>query len=260
MGYARRTLIAALSVAALAGPAAGQTELTRYQREVMRLEATPLGALPRIALPMPASRDRHYWVARLQAAHRGLNGGAGLQTVAGGLDLQWRDGSTVGLTAGYQQRDCTLLGPDCGGHLLFGTRARFNVITGGSRIGERIGDYSATSTLGTEVGFGYAPDALPGAPACAIDVGVPISLAMMQTVRVATYVAPGVVWDAKCGGEATGRASYFTAGGIGIQQLAHPSLDVYVGVQKIYRRASGYQLGLSVTWTRLPPRRVTRAR
>jgi hypothetical protein len=221
---------------------------------LLRLESTPAGALPRMALPMPAHRDHHYWGFRLQTAYRGGRGGGGdLPTVAGGVDLQWRGGSILGVTAGYQGRDCELLGPDCGGHALLEARGRFNIIAGGSRIGSAFGDNSATTTVGAELGFGYAPDVVPGSPACTFDLGVPLSLAMLQTIRLVAFATPGIMWEVDCGGEpVTGQASYMSAFGIGAQQLGHPSLDVYLGVQKIFRSRSGYQIGLSVTYPRLP--------
>jgi hypothetical protein len=249
---ALRACLLSLLLLCLAAPAYAQ--VSPGQLQILRLEATPAGALPRMALPMPASRDHHYWVLRLQSGYRGgRGGGTDLPTLAGGVDLQWRGGSIVGVTAGYQGRDCELLGPDCGGHALFEARGRFNVLTGGSRIGSRLGDNSATVTGGVELGLGYAPDVVPGSPSCIVDLGLPLSLAMLQTVRLVGFVTPGLMWDLDCGGEpASGRASYMSALGVGVQQLGHPGLDVYLGLQKILRSGSGYQLGFSVTYTRLP--------
>jgi hypothetical protein len=244
-------VLAVLACAAGSGRAAAQD--TPGEARVLRLESTPLGALPRLPPPMPANRDHHYWSFRLQTATRGGLGGFDLPAVAGGVDLQWRGGSIIGVTAGYQGRDCGQLGPDCGSHLMFEGRARLNFLTGSSRIGEALGDYSSTTTIGTSIGLGYAPDAATGVDACTLDLLVPFSLAMMQSVRLVVHSSPGIVWDVGCGSESgTGSASYLAGLGIGIQQLGHPGLDVYLGVQKIFRAASGYQLGLTVSYTRLP--------
>ena len=46
--------------------------------------------------------------------------------------------------------------------------------------------------------------------------------------------------------------SLLTGLGIGVQQLGHRRLDAYLGLQKIFRRGTGYQLGLNVAFVRLP--------
>ena len=217
-------------------PTFAHAQATEDELHVLRLEATPIGALPPIALPMPASRNQHYWGGRLQVGQRTGRGGSDLGAIAAGVDLQYRGGSVYGITAGYQRRDCELLGADCGGHPLFGARARINLITGGPSIGALFGDYSATSTLVTEIGFGYAPDVMPGSDACTIDVGVPVSIAMLQRIRLVSYVTPGVVWDMDCSpGDRAARKSYLTGLGFGLQQLGHRGFDVYLGLQKIFR-------------------------
>jgi hypothetical protein len=240
----------AVAVACVA-PDPVHAQLTHDQIRVLRLEATPIGALPPLPLPMPASRDHHYWGVRFQAGNR-HRGGRDLLALAGGIDLQWRGGSIFGITGGYQARDCELAGPDCGGHALFGARARFNVVTGGPTVAGMFGDYSATTTLGSEVGVGYAPDVLPGLDACTIDLGMPISLAMLQVVRVVSFVTPGVALDGDCTAGPPGRASFLVGLGMGVQQLFARELDVYLGLQKIFRPETGYQLGVSVTWVHLP--------
>jgi hypothetical protein len=256
MPPARRSVLlclAALVAAGAAAPLPARAQPTPAQLHVLRLESTPVGALPRMALPMPASRDHHYWGVRVQTGYRGGRGDKDLLTLAGGVDLQWRGGSVIGATVGHQARDCALLGPDCGGHALFGLRSRFNLMTGSSRIGEALGDYSANAKLGAELGLGYAPEYVPGSAACTADLGLPFSIALLQKVRVVTYVTPGVVWEIDCSGEPLAeRATYLLGGGVGLQQLGHRGLDFYLGWQKFLRSASGYQFGLSVTYTLLP--------
>lgn len=251
-----RALLAAIpfAVVCLATAVPATAQISVAEMRLLRIESTPVGALPRMPAAMPASRDHHYWSVRLQTGHRaGRGGGTDLPALGGGVDLQWRGGSVLGVTAGYQGRDCELLGPDCGSHMMFGAGGRFSIVTGSSSIGEALGDYSSTTTVGVDLGFGYAPDAAPGVPACTLDLGLPVSLAMLQTVRVVAYTTPAVVWDVDCGGgPGTGRASYLGALGFGIQQLGHRGLDVYVGVQKIFRSRSGYHFGLSVAYTHLP--------
>ncbi|HKC82294.1 MAG TPA: hypothetical protein VKB91_13960, partial [Gemmatimonadaceae bacterium] len=71
-------------------------------------EATPIGALPPMPLPMPASRDQSYWGFRLQYGLRNERAGPeDLFAIAGGVDYQLRGGSIFGLTAGHQgRRNC----------------------------------------------------------------------------------------------------------------------------------------------------------
>jgi hypothetical protein len=233
--------------------AAAQTVITHEQEEILFLEATPVGALPPIALPMPASRNHSYWGFRFQTGDRESPNESALPAFAAGLDFQYRGGSVIGITGGYQKRDCGLLGGGCGGHSLFGIRSRINIMTGGQAFGSIVSDYSATTTLGGEVGVGYAPNVVPGKSACSLDFGMPITVSLGQRLRIASFLTPGIMWDLNCSGpESPSRAAWLTGFGIGLQQLGSRGLDVYLGVQKIYRRDSGFQIGLSVTFVRLP--------
>ena len=230
-----------------------QAQISHDQQEILLLEATPIGALPPIPLPMPASRNHNYWGVRLQTGDREEPNESHLTAFAAGIDFQYRGGSVIGVTGGYQKRDCRLLGSNCGGHTLFGVRSRINVMTGGQAIGSLLHDYSSTTTLGGEVGFGYAPSVVPGVAACTIDVGMPVTVSSGQRLRIATFLTPGIMWDMNCTGpESPSRPAYLTGFGIGLQQLRSRGLDVYVGAQKIFRRDAGYQLGISVTYVRLP--------
>jgi hypothetical protein len=244
----RRWILAGLLVAQ---PVAAQTE---GQLHLRRLLAVPLGALPPMGMLMPASRNHNYWVARLQGGTQWDNVSGDLATVAGGVDLQWRGGSTVGFTGGYQQADCEEDVLGCGSHPLFGLRARFNVITGGPTVAALVGDNNATTTLGAEVGLGYAPNAVFGRNACAVDFGVPISVSLFQRIRVLSFFTPGIAWDLRCpvSGSVRGGASTFAGAGIGIQQLGTTGLDVSLGIQRIFRKNSGFQLGVNVTYVWLP--------
>ena len=216
-------------------------------------EATPLGALPPMPLPMPASRDQSYWGLRLQVGQRNeRKGPEDLFAVAVGVDYQLRGGSIYGLTGGYQSRQNCQSTTNCS-HTLFGARGRFNLFTGGPTVAAIVGDESATTTLGTEIGFGYAPRVTPGVNACTLDVGVPFSVAMFQTVRVVGFVTPGAVWNIDCSSENTpGNRSFFVGFGFGIQQVGFRGLDVNFGAQRIMRGATGLQYGVSVSWVRLP--------
>jgi len=203
---------------------------------------------------MPASRDDNYWGVRLQVGQRRERGPEDLLAIAGGIDYQVRGGSIFGLTGGYQWRqNCQASINDCGGHSLFGARARFNFMTGGPTIAGLIGDDAATTTLGTEIGLGYAPSVSPGVNACTVDLGVPLSIAMLERLHLVTFVTPGVVWDVDCSSEDTPRSRSFLIGfGVGIQQLGFRGLDVHVGAQRMFRGTTGMQFGVSVSWVRLP--------
>lgn len=218
-----------------------------------RLLATPIGALPPVAILMPASRNHNYLVGRLQGGR--LTGTAGERDAIGaGLDIQWRGGSAFGLTAGYQRNSCAVPA-DCPSHMMYGGRANVNLITGGPTFAALIGDASATTTLGTQFGFGYAPNAYSGRNACAFDVGLPVSISMFQVVRVVVFGSPGVAWDVRCPlrGNTPGlAASTLAQAGIGIHQLGARGLDVTIGAQRIFRRGAGTHVGISVTYVRLP--------
>jgi hypothetical protein len=249
-----RVLVCALAFAgpmSIANVASAQTtQLFPVRGE----EVTPIGALPPIALPMPASRDQNYWGLRLQYGQRRERGGPeDLMAIAGGIDYQLRGGSIFGLTGGHQWRqNCQAATSDCGGHNLFGARARFNLVTGGPTISSFIGDETATTTIGTEVGFGYAPKVAPGANACTLDIGAPLSISMLERIRIVTFVTPGFVWDLNCSNDNTSNRSFFTGFGFGIQQLFVRGLDVHFGAQRIFRGSTGLQYGVSISWVRLP--------
>lgn len=203
---------------------------------------------------MPASRDHNYWGFRLQTGQRRERGPEDLLTFAVGVDYQVAGGSIFGITGGHQWRqNCYPSINDCSGHNLYGARARFNLMTGGSTIAQIVGDRAATSTLGTEFGFGYAPNVTAGVNACTFDVGVPLSIAMLERIRLVTFVTPGVVWDLDCSSENTPRLrSYLFGFGLGLQQLGFRGLDIHVGAQRIFRGTTGMQYGISITWVRLP--------
>ena len=245
----RRSFLLALLL--FAPPVAAQTAGELHLR---RLLSVPFGALPPAPMLMPASRNHNYWVARLQSGSQWDNLVGDLATAAVGIDFQWQGGSSFGFTGAYQWADCEETVVDCGPHPMIGARARFNLITGGPTVASIIGDNSATTTVGAELGMGYAPNAIGGRNACAWDAGMPVSLALFQRIRVLTFFTPGIAWDARCisQGSAPGGASTFVGTGIGIQQLGSRGLDVSLGVQRIFRRGSGVQVGINVTYVRLP--------
>jgi hypothetical protein len=224
------------------------------EAHLRRLLSVPLGALPPLAMLMPASRNHNYWVGRFQWGTQRDNLSGDLTTGALGLDFQWRGGSAFGLTAGYQNADCEENVVGCSGHPLFGARARFNIVTGGPTFAALVGDNSATTTLGAEFGAGYAPRAIGENNACAVDIAAPLSISFFQKVRLLSYFTPGLAWDVRCpvrGSERSG-ASTFIGAGIGLQQLFHRGLDISVGAQRFMRRGAGVQIGVNVTYVRLP--------
>ena len=240
------------AAAAVTGPGVA-TAQTPSSLPILAAEATPIGALPPVALPMPASRDHNYWGVRLQVGQRRERGLEDLLAVAGGIDYQVRGGSIFGVTAGYQWRqNCQSTDGDCG-HTLYGARARFNLLTGGPTIAGVFGDDGATSTLGTEIGFGFAPDVSDVTNACTLDVGLPLSIAMLERLHLVAFLTPGAVWDLDCSaGDTKPQRSYFMGFGVGLQQLGFRGLDVNIGVQRMFRGATGVQFGVTVSWIRLP--------
>ena len=252
---ARGHLLPLLAATAIASPSRllAQAPPPPATLPILAAEATPIGALPPLALPMPASRDHSYWGVRLQAGQRRERGLEDLLAIAGGIDYQFRGGSIFGVTGGYQWRqNCQSTNGDCG-HTLYGARARFNLITGGPTIAGLLGDDGATSTLGTEVGLGYAPNIGAGVNACTVDVGLPLSIAMLERLRLVGFVTPGVIWDLRCSpAETKPMRSYLLGFGLGLQQLGMRGLDVHVGVQRMFRGATGVQFGVSISLIRLP--------
>jgi hypothetical protein len=254
-----RSTIMCAFVFAAAGTLAPQllmaqsVELTPAMLHRLRIEATPIGALPRNPLRMPASRNHHYWGFRVHTGYQQGRVGSDTPAFAAGVDLQWLGGSVFGITAGYSDRDCEMLGPNCGGHFLAGVQGQFSLLTGASSLGEALGDYGSNVRLGTELGIGWAPDATPGGAACSLNAGVPMTLAVTQTVRVVGFVTPSVVWELDCGGEPNAHsASYMMAGGVAVQQLIHRAFDVSIGVHRLLRTGSRYGFGVSLTYTLLP--------
>ena len=242
--------LAALGMTVAMG-ASGQAQ-TDGEIHLRRLLGTPIGALPPVAILMPASRNHNYLVARVQGGR--LTGSAGdRDAIGGGVDIQWRGGSSFGATVGYQKNECAV-SADCPDHMMFGGRALINVITGGPTFAALIGDASATTTLGTEFGFGYAPNAFRGRNACAVDVAVPLSISMFQVIRVVAFGSPGVAWDVRCptrGNSPGVGASTLAKVGIGLHQLGARGLDVTFGAQKIFRAGAGIHVGITVTYVRL---------
>jgi hypothetical protein len=249
--------LALVALAASLGAAGGPGSLLAQEGEPRRIfgvEATPLGALPPLALPMPASRNHNYFAFRAQTGIRRGRESGELTAFAGGVDLQWRGGSIFGVTAGYQMQECDAEAavPCDDRHTFFGARARFNVVTGGPTVATLFGDYSATSTLGAEIGVGYARGAAPDFNPCTLDVGLPLSVAMLQTVRLVAFVMPSGSIDLNCGSGTDKHKDLILNAGIGVQQLWSRGLDVHLGLQRIVRDGTGLQFGLSVMYVHLP--------
>ncbi len=240
-----------LLAAALLACAADADRAAAQDAPLYRVEATPIGSMPPLPLPMPASRNHNYWGFRLQAARHAGRAGADLEAIAAGVDLQWRGGSVFGVTAGYQRADCDLA--DCNDHLMFEGRGRFNFITGGPTIAGALGDNNASTTVGFEMGIGYAPDVTERLNACTFDVGVPVALAMLQSVRLVLFAKPGLAWDFHCGGSAEGLSTTWMGSvGVGLQQLGLRGLDVNAGFKKLFRDDTGYVFGISASYVLLP--------
>ena len=234
---------------ALLAPTAFAQDVSRGELHLRRILAVPIGALPPMGMLMPASRNHNYWVGRLQGGMQRNSITGDLATVAAGVDLQWLGGSTIGLTGGYQRESCAG-STTCGDHALFGARGRLNLVTGGPTVAAIVGDNSATTTLGADLGYGYAPNAVGSRNACAVDVGLPLSLSIFQRVRVLSFFTPGIAWDVRCftGGSAGTGASAVLGAGLGVQKFLHHGLDISAGVQRIVRRGSGIQLGVNATF------------
>lgn len=250
----RARAFAAAWVALPIATSAMHAQATDSEVKLLRLLSVPVTALPPISLPMPASRNNNYWIGRLQGGTRKGPGGAQQPAVAAGLDFQYRGGSIFGVTAGYKRRDCGIEKTGCGGHALFGARSQINLMSGASVFAGLLNDNTATSTLGLEFGFGYAPRVKDDLNACAFDVGVPLSVAKRrQRPRLVGYFGPGVVWDFSCGSSGPkSRKTYKADFGVALQQVGNRSFDIYFGMQKLFRGRTGFQTGLTFTYVRLP--------
>lgn len=245
-------LVAAAGIIAL--PQIAGAQATDADIALLRLVGVPNTALPPVSLPMPASRNHSYLIGRFQAGYREGPSGHAMPAFAGGIDLQYRGGSVLGITGGWQRRDCGIEGPNCGGHPLFGVRSQVNLMTGGSVFAGLLHDNSATSTFGAEFGFGYAPKVSGEVGACAVDFGLPFSVAKRrQRPRLVGFVSPGIIWDFTCGGNGPGSGkNYKTDFGLALQQVGNRSFDIYLGMQKIFRGKTGFQTGITLSYVRLP--------
>jgi hypothetical protein len=145
---------------------------------------------------------------------------------------------------------------------MVGGRAKLNLLTGGPTFAAIIGDASATTTFGAELGLGYAARADADRNACAVDIQAPVSLSMFQRIRVVSFFSPGVAWDVRCptrgGTVGTGR-SYLAGAGIGLHQLGHRGLDVTFGMQRIFRARAGYHFGVRRTASQVNAPNASRA-
>jgi hypothetical protein len=242
----------ALGLMLVASPVHAQLE--PGELHLRRLLSTPIGGLPPVAMPMPASRDRSYWAYRLQAGRHRRSNTPDVRATAAGIDFQLQGGSVFGVTAGYAMPQCKPTDVDCANHFLFGARARAGIMSGGPTLAAIFGDHTATTTLGAELGLGYAPDVRALDSACTVDIGTPISISMLQRLRVVSFVSPGVAWDVGClkRSPSPTAASFVLGYGLGIQQFLNRGLDVNVGLQRIFRRGTGIQFGISFIYVRLP--------
>jgi hypothetical protein len=253
MRFRLRTLVFPTVICSLIAPSRSMAQTSTDDNEILRLFATPIGALPAISLPMPASRNHSNFIGRFETGYRKGPSETSLPATAVGLDYQYEGGSTFGLTAGEQRRDCRIV-PSCGYHALFGARAQINILTGGQKLASLLRDNSTTSTFGAELGAGYAPNITPNTSACSADFGLPFSVAKRrEQPRLVGYITPGIVWDTDCAaGHMAKDHSYFTGFGFGFQQVASRSLDVYFGFQKVFRLHTGYEMGITISYVKLP--------
>jgi hypothetical protein len=61
------------------------------------------------------------------------------------------------------------------------------------------------------------------------------------------------VWDSNCGsGTLVKDHTYFTGFGFGFQQVTNRSLDVYFGFQKVFRRRTSNEIGITFSYVKLP--------
>lgn len=246
-----RPLLHAFALVACALPLAPRAAAAQEPVLPSRVEATPIGTLPPLALPMPASRNHNYWAFHVLAARSMNRNGPDLDAVAVGAGIQWRGGSMYGVTVGYSG-DC-VGGGDCDEHLMAEARGRFNVFTGGPTIGGLFRDPNASTTLGAEMGIGYAPDVAGNVNACTFDIGMPVSVAMYQRVRLVVFAMPTLAWDFHCGGTSEGLGTtWIGSAGVGLQQLGLRGLDLHVGMKKIFRDDAGYLFGVSLSYVLMP--------
>lgn len=227
---------------------------TDRELATLRLLGVPVTALGPVSLPMPASRNHNYFIGRLQTGYREGPSGDKMPAIAGGIDFQYRGGSIIGVTAGYQRRDCGTVGAGCGGHSMFGVKSQINLVTGGSLFAGLLRDNTATNTLGTEIEFDYSPNIADGVNACAINLGLPLYVAKRrQRPRLVGYLTPGIIWDFNCGTSGPpSRNTWKTDFGFALQQVGNRSLDIYFGMQKLFRGKTGFQTGVSFSYVRLP--------
>jgi hypothetical protein len=128
------------------------------------------------------------------------------------------------------------------------------MLTGGAMMAGILRDNSTTSTFGAEFGFGYAPKVAHDLNSCTVDAGLPFAVSKRrQRPRLTAFIKPGVIWDYSCGSSGPdSRKSYSGDFGLGLQQIAGRSLDIYLGAQKLFRARTSLAYGLTITYVRLP--------
>lgn len=233
-------LVLVVVLLACARPAAAQDEPLPFSG----IGVTPIGALPPLGPPMPASRNHHYLHFRAQMGRRWVDG-ARLDAYAVGADIQWLGGSIAGLTIGEQR--CTHAELECDSHRFVGARARISIFTTGPTIGRAFHDYSASLMVATEFGFGYAPNVLDRQDACSMDAAVPVALGFLQGVRVVPFLSPGFGWEMDCATRDTSTPHFLVGYGISFQQLFTRGLDLHIGGQKVFQTGGGSMFGVSIS-------------
>jgi len=248
--------LAVLAIVASVTPLAAQSAPDPTPPRVESLFVTPFGALPPIAPLMPANRDNHFWGVRLQYAHRARDRARAAGAVALGIDLQWRGGSVVGVTAGYRRPDCAAdpaaepaVAAFCDDHPILAVGGRFNFLTGGSGVVALFSDPSATNTLGLEIQLGVSPGIAESVTACSFGLGIPYSVSFGRTLRLVPFLTPQVGWSIGCSDAvSTSGTRGAISAGIGVQQILVRGLDAYLGYQRIFRSDAGHLIGLTISY------------
>jgi len=259
----RLHLIAGLALLALLvsralGAQSTDTE-TGLSRTLAAIASTPLGALTPVGPVMPTSRDDTLLVGfRVQYGSRALDGGHSLRAYGLVGNLQIEGGPLLSGTVGYQSGDADICAQPCDtDRLMAGLRYSSYLVT--TRPFLRVPFFTendATGTATLEFGAGWADAAFGEREHWTLDITVPLSLAVGQSIRVVPFATPSfaVAWGTTDRQWSRGQR-FLVGGGVTVQEIGRfvglTGLDVTAALQRAFS-PHGTTLGLTVSWMHVP--------
>ena len=240
------------------GAQSTETE-TGLSRTLAAIASTPLGALTPVGPVMPTSRDDTLLVGfRVQYGSRALDGGHRLRSYGLVGNLQIEGGPLLSGTVGYQYGDAAICTEACDtNRLMAGLRYSTYLVT--TRPFLRVpffNENDATGTATLELGAGWADAAFNERQHWTVDITVPLSLAVGQSIRVVPFATPtfAVAWGTTDRQWSRGQR-FLVGGGVTVQEIGRfvglTGLDVTAALQRAFS-PHGTTLGLTGSWMHVP--------